>query len=202
MGSTTAGQVRRAVEALNAGLLVVLPTDTVYGVAARHDQPAAVARLFEAKGREGNKPLPILVSSRGAAEMIGRLTPAGLALADAFWPGPLTIVTAVDPAFQSDALAGERTVGLRMPNQLMALALIGTAGGSLAVSSANRSGGPDPLSIDDARNQLGDAVAVYIDSGPAPDVRGSTVVDATTDRVRVLRAGPVSQEQIRTVLDG
>jgi L-threonylcarbamoyladenylate synthase len=202
MGSTKATGLQAALEALRSGLLVVIPTDTVYGVAARHDDPAAVARLYEAKGRDAGKPLPILVSSHKVAETIGHLSDEASKLARSLWPGPLTIVTAVDQDFRSAALGGERTVGLRMPNQQLALSLIAEAGGSLAVSSANRSGASDPLTVEDARRQLGDEVAVYIDGGPAPASRGSTVVDATQSQVRVIREGPISWQEITAALDG
>ena len=202
MGSTVDDDVSRAVRALKAGLLVVFPTDTVYGLAARHDDPLAVAKLYEAKGRDDRKPLPILVSGLEQAARIGRLGAAAEKLARAFWPGPLTIVTDRAPSFSSDAMAGEQSVGLRMPNEPLALAVIEGAGGVLAVSSANRSGGADPRTVDAARKQLGEAVDVYLDGGPAPGDRGSTVVDARGNGFRVIRAGPISEEQIAAVLDG
>jgi L-threonylcarbamoyladenylate synthase len=194
--------LERAVDALNAGLLVVIPTDTVYGIAARHDNPRAVARLFATKGRSGAKPLPILVSDLDAVAQIAHLTPMGKRLAESFWPGPLTIVAEARKGFDSDALAGESSVGLRMPRQAFSLSLIKQAGGSLAVSSANRSGAADSLTVDEAREQLGAQVAVYIDGGPAPGTQGSTVADARGDQIRILRAGPISAEQLRAALDG
>ncbi|HET9201420.1 MAG TPA: L-threonylcarbamoyladenylate synthase [Dehalococcoidia bacterium] len=202
MGSTESDLLQKALEALNAGQLVVIPTDTVYGVAARHDDPTAVAKLFAAKGRSDAKPLPILVSSLEAASEIAELTVACRRLADAFWPGPLTIVVQAKRSFVSDALVGESSIGLRMPDEPLALRLIEGAGGSLAVSSANRSGAADSLSVGQAREQLGSSVAVYVDGGPAPGSRGSTVVDARSDDVKILREGPVSADQIHKALDG
>jgi tRNA threonylcarbamoyl adenosine modification protein (Sua5/YciO/YrdC/YwlC family) len=202
MGSTELDILDEALAALDAGLLVVIPTDTVYGIAARHDNPRAVARLFATKSRSPAKALPILVSSPEAADAIGQFTPAARRLADAFWPGPLTIVVNARNSFRSDALAGESSVGLRMPEQALALRLIERAGGSLAVSSANRSGAPEARSVEEAKEQLGARVAVYIDGGPAPGHKGSTVVDARGDKIVVLREGPIGAEQLRRPLDG
>jgi L-threonylcarbamoyladenylate synthase len=198
MGSTEP-QVAKAVEALLRGELVVIPTDTVYGVAALASDDGAVARLYAAKGRGAAKALPVLVASLEKGERVGLFNHSARRLAKAFWPGPLTIVLPVTPSFHSAALGGGNTVGLRMPDQPLALQVIEAAGGLLAVTSANRSGDADPLTVEDARRQLGDAVAVYLDGGRSRGGKASTVVAVLNERAEIERAGPISESQIRSV---
>ncbi|MEX2236571.1 MAG: L-threonylcarbamoyladenylate synthase [Dehalococcoidia bacterium] len=188
--------VSRAAEVLRAGGLVVMPTDTVYGVAARADEPSAIDRLFKAKGRRPEKALPILVASLVDAAVIADLTPLARRLAETFWPGPLTIVVPARAGFDSPALAGGRTIGLRMPDNHVALGVIAAAGGRLAVSSANRSDGPNPLTVEEARSQLGNSVSLYIDGGQAAGETGSTIVDCTGEAPKILREGPISAAEI------
>lgn len=198
MGSTE--EVRDAVSALLRGELVVLPTDTVYGVAALASDDQAVARLLLAKGRPQGKPLPILVASVDVAAAVGDVMTLAHSLMTAFWPGPLTVIVDKREDFHSAALLGAETVGLRMPDNQLALAIIRRCGGVLAVSSANLSQGPDPLTVEDARAQLGDSVAVYVDGGPAPRTRGSTVVDARSKELEILREGPISPAALKAAI--
>ena len=155
-----------AVGALKRGQLVVLPTDTVYGVAADAFSPAAVAALLRAKGRGRDVPVPVLVGSWRALDgLAARPTPAVRRLVETFWPGPLTVVVRAVPSLSWDLGEARGTVALRMPLHPVALDVLEETG-PLAVSSANASGTPPALDASAAREQLGDAVAVYLDAGP------------------------------------
>lgn len=195
------GAISAAARALARGGLVVLPTDTVYGVAARPDVPDATARLFEAKRRSRDLTLPVLVASRSDAESVGAFGGIAERLAARFWPGPLTLV--LDRAAEARAwdLGEERaTVGVRVPAHAVALALL-AASGPLAVTSANVSGEPTPRDCDGVVGALGDAVDVYLCAGPSPIGVASTVVDATTDAPRVLRSGAVPEADVLATVD-
>ena len=174
--------------ALAAGELAVFPTDTVYGVGARPDRPAATARLFEAKGRPRTLTLPVLAAGREQAARVAVFDPRAEALARRFWPGALTIVLPrAELAADWDLGVEEGTVGVRMPAHEDALALLRRTG-PLAVTSANRSGEPTPATCQGVREALGDAVAVYL-CGGATSNAASTVVDLTAAEPRVLREG-------------
>lgn len=192
--------IERAIEVLKSGRLVAFPTDTLYALGARALDPDAVRRVFAIKGREAVKALPLFVDGTEMAERIGHLTPAARTLADTFWPGALTIVVAKQPGFESEALAGGYTVALRAPGHPTALALVRTLGEPITATSANLSGGPDPVTADEVRSQLGDAVDFVIDEGACPVGVSSTIVDCTTEDVRILRAGAVSPEAVEAVL--
>ena len=191
--------LRAAVTAIHRGALVVLPTDTVYGLAADAFSPAAVTTLLAAKGRGRDMPVPVLVPSPKTLPGIAVLGGgAGQRLVDAFWPGGLTVVCKVQPSLNWDLGEARGTVAVRMPLHPVALEVL-TETGPLAVSSANRSGRPPAVSIDEAIEQLGDAVAIYLDGGQSPDNVPSTIVDVTGDVPRVLRAGAVPLELLREV---
>ncbi len=180
-----------AAEALHRGGLVVLPTDTVYGLAAWPWDAAAVARIYAAKGRPERKAIPVLVGEKAhLVRVTAALPPCADRLAACFWPGALTIVVPKHPDLPA-ALSPYPTVGVRMPDHPAALALLRLTG-PLAVTSANRSGQPPARTAAEAAAQLGDAVAVILDAGPAPGGQPSTVVDCTAAPPRILRAGPVS----------
>lgn len=189
-----------AVEAVRAGRLVVLPTDTVYGVGADAFSPAAVAALLAAKGRGRDMPAPVLVGSwRGLDGLTLSVPRAARELIEAFWPGPLTIIVEHAPSLAWDLGDSRGTVAVRMPLHPVALELIGQTG-PLAVSSANRTGYPPASTAAAAREQLGYAVDVYLEAGPSGDPVPSTIVDLTGDAPRVLRAGALSVEQLREVV--
>jgi tRNA threonylcarbamoyl adenosine modification protein (Sua5/YciO/YrdC/YwlC family) len=189
-----------AVEAIRADQLVVLPTDTVYGVAADAFTPAAVEALLAAKGRGRDMPVPVLVSSLPMVEaVVDGLGEAGRSLTGAFWPGALTLVVRHTPHLAWDLGETRGTVALRMPDHPLALELIARTG-PLAVSSANRTGHPPPTTMLDARLQLGASVAVYLDGGECPGGVPSSIVDLTGDRPVLLRAGAVPADALRTVL--
>jgi tRNA threonylcarbamoyl adenosine modification protein (Sua5/YciO/YrdC/YwlC family) len=194
--SSTVG-VDAAVSALQSGELVVLPTDTVYGIAADAFSPPAVARLLAAKGRGRDMPVPVLVGSwRTVDGLVDQLGPLARSLVEAFWPGPLTLVVRAAPSLAWDLGDTRGTVAVRMPLQPVALEVL-TQTGPLAVSSANRSGLPPATDAAEAREQLGDSVSVYLDAGPAGDPVPSTIVDLTGDRARVLREGALPIESLR-----
>jgi tRNA threonylcarbamoyl adenosine modification protein (Sua5/YciO/YrdC/YwlC family) len=186
--------------ALGAGRLVVLPTDTVYGLGADAFAPAAVAALLAAKGRGRDMPVPVLIGTLRTLDGIAaRIPDAARELTEAFWPGGLTIVCHQQPSLRWDLGDAAQTVAVRMPLHPVALDLLKTTG-PLAVSSANRTGMPPATSVEAARSQLGNDVDVYLDGGPTADTIPSTIVDVTGSRPRVLRVGSVSVEDLRSVV--
>lgn len=183
--------------ALRRGELVVLPTDTVYGVAADAFNPGAVDALLAAKGRGRDMPVPVLVANQEMlAALVGDLPEAAKALTAAHWPGALTVVVRHTPHLSWDLGDARGTVAVRMPDDEIALDLIARTG-PLAVSSANRSGHPPATTMLDARLQLGASVAVYLDGGPRPSGTPSSIVDLTGDEPRLLREGALSADQLR-----
>lgn len=190
-----------AVHVLGRGGLVVLPTDTVYGIAADAFTPPAVQALLDAKGRGRQMPPPVLMPSAATLPGLARDVAAGaLALAEAFWPGALTLVVAAQPSLAWDLGDTHGTVALRVPDHPAALALLRRTG-PLAVSSANLTGHPAATTAQEARDQLGEAVAVYLDGGLAPGGVASTIVDATGPVLRVLRAGAIDLAALREVAE-
>lgn len=192
--------VDAAVTAVRRGQLVVLPTDTVYGLAADAFSPPAVGALLEAKGRGRDMPTPVLVPAlRTLDGLVDVVPPHARALAEAFWPGPLTIVVVHAATLAWDLGHTKGTVAVRMPLDPVALAVLEQTG-PLAVSSANRSGLPPATDAAEAARQLGTSVAVYLDGGPSGDPVPSTIVDLTGASPRVLRAGAVALERLREVV--
>jgi tRNA threonylcarbamoyl adenosine modification protein (Sua5/YciO/YrdC/YwlC family) len=188
--------VEEAALAALGGELVVLPTDTVYGIGTRPDVPEATARLFDAKGRARDLELPVLVPTASAAREIAHLDPRAEALAARFWAGPLTLVLRRTGSSRGWELGGDpATIGVRVPRHPLALAVLARTG-PLAVTSANRSGEPTPASCDGVVDVFGDVVAVYLcDESPRAAVV-STVVDLARDPPSVLRAGAVSEAEV------
>ena len=195
----TAG-VEAAVAALRRGELVVLPTDTVYGIAADAFSPAAVAALLEAKGRGRDMPVPVLVGAWRTLDGLAEdVTPRVRSLVETFWPGGLTLLVRAAPSLLWDLGETRGTVAVRMPLHPVALAVLEQTG-PLAVSSANRSGlAPAPDAAEAAR-QLGTAVQVYLDGDRTAEPVASTIVDLTGARPRLLRAGAVSEKELLEVL--
>jgi len=193
--------LKEATRCLQDGGLVAFPTDTLYGLAAVAAQERAVERLFEAKERLRDRPLPILITS--AADVNGvavDVSPAARRLMEAFWPGGLTLVLRRHPAFRSLALAGGDTVAVRVPAHPVALELLRRVGEPLTGTSANLSGFRGPRTAEEVRRQLGDRVDLIVDGGPCPGGVESTVVDCTVDPPRVLREGAVPAERVAAVL--
>lgn len=182
--------IRAAAAAIRRGEMIGLPTDTVYGIGVDPMNPEAVERLFELKGRPGDKPVGVLASTVEQVEEVAELDNRATELADRHWPGPLTLV--VRPKVIMGDWVGNtqlRTVGVRIPDHPLALELLSVTG-PLAVTSANRSGGRETMSDQEARAVFGDSVAVYL-VGRSPRGRASTVVDCTGADLVVLRKGPV-----------
>ena len=196
---TQSAGIDAAVAALRRGDLAVLPTDTVYGIAADAFTPSAVARLLAAKGRGRDMPVPVLVGAwRTLDGLAASVTPLTRALVEAFWPGPLTLVVRAAGSLAWDLGETRGTVAVRMPLHPVALAVLEQTG-PLAVSSANRTGSPPATDAKDAAAQLGSAVAVYLDAGPGDAPVPSTILDLTGERPRVLRAGALPLERLREV---
>jgi tRNA threonylcarbamoyl adenosine modification protein (Sua5/YciO/YrdC/YwlC family) len=189
-----------AVSAIRAGELVVIPTDTVYGIGADAFTPSAVTALLEAKGRGRDMPVPVLVGTvRAAAALVEDLGTYGQDLIDSFWPGPLTLICRASRSLSWDLGDSKGTVALRMPLHGVALELLKETG-PMAVSSANRTGAPPATTAANAEEQLGETVAVYLDGGACVDDTPSTIIDLTTPVPRVLRKGGIPVEKLRTVV--
>ena len=182
------------------GRLIVIPTDTVYGIGTRPDDPAATARVFQAKGRPRDLELPVLAPSIEVAGIVGQLGDTGKTLAERFWPGPLTLVVRRTPASQDWALGNDgESIGLRIPDHAVGLAIL-SGTGPLAVTSANISGEPTPETCGEIQELFGDKVAVYVcEEGPLGD-RPSTVVDVSGAEPRILREGAIQLDEVRRVL--
>jgi tRNA threonylcarbamoyl adenosine modification protein (Sua5/YciO/YrdC/YwlC family) len=177
-----------------------VPTDTVYGIAARLDRPAALAALFEAKARPPGLALPVLVADVDRARTLATLDDRAEALAAAFWPGALTMVLARHPLLTASIGGDGTSVGIRVPNH-PALSPLLAQTGPLATSSANISGRPTPDHIDEIHAQFADAVAVYLDGGPASAGPPSTVVRLTDQTPVLLREGAVPFAVVLGVLE-
>lgn len=197
--------LRLARQAVGRGDLIVLPTDTVYGVGADAFNPAAVQKLLDAKGRGRTSPPPVLVPSIETLNALAeQVTPEMRDLAEAFWPGGLTIVVPARTTLAWDLGETNGTAALRMPDHELTLELLRESG-PLAVSSANLTGQPAALTAAEAHDALGDRIAVYLEAGESSGSRvGSTIVDATPTLegkpVRILRDGTVTRDEIRAVV--
>lgn len=189
-----------AAEAIGRGELVLLPTDTVYGIAADAFTPAAVTGLLAAKNRGRAMPVPVLI---GEASTLGGLVldlpETARQLAEAFWPGGLTLVVEHSPSLAWDLGDAEGTVAVRLPDDDLARDLLRRTG-PLAVSSANRSGRPAATTAQQADEQLGERAAVVLDGGPRASSGASTIVDCTAPTPRVLRVGAIAVDRLREIV--
>ncbi|GAA2161257.1 L-threonylcarbamoyladenylate synthase [Actinomadura napierensis] len=189
-----------AVSAVRRGELVVLPTDTVYGVGADAFTPAAVQALLDAKGRGRDMPPPVLVGSvRAATALVEDLGTYGQDLIDEFWPGALTLVCRANPNLMWDLGETKGTVAVRMPMHELAVEVLKETG-PLAVSSANLSGEPAARNADEAEKMLGDSISVYLDGGRSGHADPSTIIDLTGSVPRLLRLGAIPEDKIRAVV--
>jgi L-threonylcarbamoyladenylate synthase len=198
-----AGRVA-AVDVLRAGGVVALPTDTVYGIGVALDAEGGIERLFAAKRRPPDKGIMLLLDDAAQAADIGVMTPAAQVLAEACWPGGLTVIVPQRPDVTLPAAltGGAPTIGLRAPDHDAPRALA-RAVGPLPVTSANVSGLPEASDAAGILEQLGEAVELVLDGGPAHGGPASTVVDCTTEGiVRILRAGAVPVDRVRAIVDG
>lgn len=195
-----AAGVAAAISAVKAGQLVVLPTDTVYGIGADAFDPAAVAALLAAKGRGPNMPVGVLVGSwRTIDGLVFTVPDTARTLIRAFWPGALSLVVTAAPSLPWNLGDTGGTVMLRMPLHPVAIEVLRETG-PMAVSSANVSGHPPAVTATAAREQFADRAAVYLDAGPAAQQAASTIIDLTGAAPRILRAGPVSAESVAAAL--
>lgn len=193
--------VQQAQAALAAGQLVLFPTDTVYGLAARADDETAVAKLFAAKQRPEEKALPLLLAdAEQLAEVAAEVPAAARVLAEAFWPGPLTIVLRKNAIISDLVTGGLGTVGVRVPDLAIARSILRACGFPIAVTSANLSGDRPACTVADLPQALRAQVSIIIDGGHCAGQTPSTVADVTTDPPRILREGPISAEAIRQAL--
>ncbi len=189
-----------AADAIAGSRQVVLPTDTVYGLGADAFSSDAVAGILAVKGRGRDMPVPVLVGSWNGIDGLMTWVPDPVReLVHAFWPGALTLVVEHAPTLAWDLGDARGTVAVRMPLHPVALQLLERTG-PLAVSSANRSGQPPAATIAEAREQLGNDVAVYLDAGPSSSALASTIVDVTGARPRLLRTGAVTLAELRDVV--
>ncbi|WP_031148251.1 L-threonylcarbamoyladenylate synthase [Streptomyces erythrochromogenes] len=192
--------LREAASAVRRGELVVLPTDTLYGIGADAFSPEAVHDLLAAKGRGRGMPTPVLIGSPNTLHgLVTDFSEQAWELVDAFWPGALTLVAKHQPSLAWDLGDTRGTVAVRMPLHPVAIELL-TEVGPMAVSSANLSGHPAPEDCDAAREMLGDAVSVYLDGGPTPGIEPSSIVDVTGKVPVLLREGALSADQLREVV--
>lgn len=192
--------VAAAIDAVRGGRLVVLPTDTVYGVGADAFNDAGVTALLAAKRRGRDMPVGVLVGSWNSIDGLALMVPdTARELIHAFWPGALSLIVTQAPSLQWDLGDARGTVMVRMPLHPVALEVL-KAVGPMAVSSANVSGDPPAADAAEARRQLGESVDVYLEAGQAEQGAASTIVDLTGRAPRIVRAGPVSAEQIGAVL--
>jgi len=189
-----------ALQALQRSEVVAFPTDTVYGIGVLVHSQKGIERLYAVKGREASKAIPVLLGEIAALGRVAQdLSPMALRLAERFWPGPLTLVVP-KVVFLPPSLSEETTVGVRMPDHPVTLALL-RAAGPMAVTSANLSGGANCSTAEEVQAQLGGRIALLLDGGRTPGGTPSTVVDCTGPQPRILRAGPLRLEQLFAALD-
>lgn len=185
---------------IEAGNLLVIPTDTVYGIAADAFSASAVTALLEAKGRGREMPPPVLVPRADTVfGLVDGVDETILTLTARFWPGPLTIIAAAQPSLDWDLGETHGTVAVRMPDDDDALALLARTG-PLAVSSANISGKPAASSADAAQDMLGSDVEIYLDGGERTAGTASTIIDLSGDTPRIVRQGPITAEELREIV--
>lgn len=191
--------IAAAAAAIKRGELVVMPTESVYGLAADPFSAKAMRALREAKGRGDDLPVGVLVGAvRTVDGLASGVTADGRALIDAFWPGPLTLVVREQPTLAWDIASGAGHVSLRMPLHPIALAVL-AASGPLAVTSAQRAGSVPPRTCSDAQDQLGDGIALYLDGGETVAEAPSSIVDLTCEPPVLLREGAFSLDELREV---
>lgn len=188
--------------AVGRGELIVIPTDTVYGISGDVHNPVAISRIYRAKGRPQEMALPVLVASIADAMRLvgGNPPPAAKSVFERFWPGALTVVMPRSEDIPPAVTGGRPTVGLRLPDNDLARAIIAACGGALATTSANLTTHPPACAADELAPELLAHVAVVVDGGRCAGGGASTVLDLSVSPPRVLRAGPISADELREVL--
>ena len=201
-GSITESDFEQIVSVLNAGNVVVFPTDTAYGLAADPFSATAIARLFAIKGRPETKPILLLIDSLEGVESVAITNTIFFDVARRFWPGPLTMILPALPHLSRSLTAGTGTIGVRWPDAGFATRLVREFGKPVTATSANRSGMPACVTADEVRAQLDDSVPILIDGGELPSRGGSTLLDLTIDPPVVLRHGPISFDTLHAFFGG
>lgn len=185
---------------LKDGGVVAYPTDTIYGLGAAVYSYDAVATLFVMKGRDRTQGVPVLIAAESQlAEVAVDVPDVAMALAKRFWPGALTLVLRRNAGLQPLVTGGAETVAVRLPDHPCPQALISALGAPITGTSANRHDGPEPTTADEVQRQLGNRLSMVLDGGPSPGAVPSTIVDVTTPTPRLVRAGAVSVDELRTV---
>ena len=192
--------ISKTAEIIQKGGIAAYPTETVYGIGCNPRNEDACNRVLRIKVREG-KPLPIICGDMEAAEKAAKFNETARRLASYFWPGPLMLILPVKGAYPHAVTQGTTTIGLRIPGGEVARKLAQYSGGCVVSTSANKSGQPPATTAREAWRQLGDVVDIILDGGPSPESGGSTVLDLTGERPKVLRVGPISEDEIKKVLD-
>lgn len=188
--------INQAIATLNDGGVVAFPTDTVYGVGVDPFQPEAVRKLYKIKGRPIDKPIPILVGSTDDVERVAQnLPPTFSQLAERFWPGGLTLIVEAK-SLPPEVTAGGDTVGIRMPDHPLALALLQRFGGAIATTSANKSDEPPATSAEEVQSELGALVDIILDGGQTATRIASTVLDLSVFPPQIRRQGGISMDQL------
>jgi L-threonylcarbamoyladenylate synthase len=196
----TEARVREVADVLRRGGIVAYPTETFYGLGALAADAAAVARLARAKGRPDGKPLPLLAADRAAVEAVAVLDGGAARLADAFWPGPLTLVLPARPGLAPEVTAGTATVGIRVPSAEVARALAREAGGALVSTSANLAGEPPPVRAGDLAPALRARLDAVLDGGETPGGLPSTVAAVDGGTLRIVRQGAIAAGALERAL--
>lgn len=190
-----------AAEVLQAGGVIVYPTETLYGLGANAWNPAAVRKVQGLKRRPDNKPILVIVANEDAVRGLAvDISDGARSLMRAFWPGPLTLVFTAAPGISPELTQGTGTIGIRIPSSPLCRALTSLCGYPVTSTSANVSGGPAPQSIRGIESALGPGVDFYLDGGTLPPSLPSTVVDVSGDRPRLIRAGAVPTDRISAVI--
>ncbi len=192
--------LEQAIEVLNRGGVIAFPTDTVYGIGAGLQHPEALRRIYDLKGRQPDKPLPILISR---PEVIDKLSPNVderlIELAQLFWPGALTVVMPAADHLPAEVKAPDNTIGVRLPNHSIPLTIADHSGGAIVATSANLSGQEAAHTATEIREAFGGTIDVILDGGFAPAANASTVIRVTDGEIVVLREGVISRGELRTV---
>ena len=199
--ATTKENIMLAAEDLMNGELVVYPTETVYGIAADIFNQKAVKNLYMVKNRPFDMPLSVAVADKDMVENIALMTRPVEKLIDAFLPGPLTIITKKNPGVPDIVTSMSQKVGIRIPDNKVAIELIEEFGGPIVATSANLHSRPDSVNVDTAIDDFGDSVKTYLDNGPCTLGKPSTIVWIMDDKVEVIRQGEITQKQIEDVLN-
>jgi len=192
--------ISKAAEIIQNGGIAVYPTETVYGIGCNPRNKNASERICRIKGREG-KPLPLICGDMESAEKAAKFNQTARKLAAYFWPGPLMLILPTRGTYPHVVTQGNATIGLRIPGNETARRLAQQSGGCIVSTSANKSGKPPATTAVEVMDQLGSEVDIILDGGSSPEAGGSTVLDLTGEVPKILRVGPISEDEIKKVLD-